>query len=126
MAYFTGPRRTRPTRNTVGLEVGARRVGERRRPLVAVKFPVFIETPHKKGDPAAVAFEKGDAHLAWRSTAAAAKAADGEHLFDGMGKSVAQHEIVAELFTDLARRRGVRLVKAQGHAEIFERDHSGS
>ncbi len=31
-----------------------------------------------------------------------------------------QHEIVAELFADLARRGVIRLVKSQGHAEFFE------
>jgi hypothetical protein len=83
---------------------------------------VLVETPHEKGQPAAVAFEKGDPQFGVAvQNSAAAKTTDGEHLFDGMSKSMAQHEIVAELFTDLARRRSVRLVKTERYAEIFER-----
>src|SRR5688572_17833605 len=52
---------------------------------------------------------------------AAAETADGEHLFDRMGVGMAQHEIVTELFADLARRRGVRLVESEGYAEILDR-----
>ena len=52
---------------------------------------------------------------------AAAETTDGEHLFDGMGKGMAQHKIVTELFADLPRRRVVRLVKAERYAKILER-----
>src|SRR2546422_10949449 len=51
---------------------------------------------------------------------AAAETTDGEHLFDGMGKGMAQHKIVTELFADLPGRRVVRLVKAERYAEILE------
>src|SRR2546426_12559996 len=52
---------------------------------------------------------------------AAAETTDGEHLFDGMGKGMAQHKIVTELFADLPGRRVVRLVKAERYAKILER-----
>ena len=83
---------------------------------------MFIETPHEKGQPAAVAFKKRDAQFGMAvQHPAAAETADGEHLFDRMGKSMAQHEVVTELFAHLPGCRIVCLVKAQRHLEILER-----
>jgi len=45
-------------RVTLPLEVKARGILKLWRPLNAVLFPVFIETPHEKREPTAVAFEK--------------------------------------------------------------------
>ena len=105
----------------LALEIFARRHLQVRHENVAFALVAFVQAPEQPRQPGAVGFEERDFHFRMAlENAAAEKAAEAEHLLEGLRVNPAQAEVRLEVFRALARARRGGLVEAERQIELFE------